>query len=292
MNWLDYALNLVIFVSLYQILCHSLRFHLGLGRLFNLAHVAVYGIGAYTTALLEVNYQIGFFPALGASMAVCGVFSLLLGAISLRLSEEYFAIGTIAFSAIVLSLLVNWKSLTRGVLGIPGIPRPRLGGGELIENEPFTVLVVCVAGAVLFLLYWLAQSKLARDLAAQAENEWAALALGKNTVRARNTSFVLSSIFAGAAGSLYSYYITFIDPSSFQLPEMIFLLSAVVLGGPHSFWGVTGSTVFLVLLPEALRFVALDPGILGPMRQLIYGALLFVVVYLRGESLFPAERRV
>ena len=94
------------------------------------------------------------------------------------------------------------------------------------------------------------------------------------------------------AGSFFAYYINFIDPSSFGLHEMVFILSIVVLGKPGSFWGVVAATFFLVLLPEPLRFLEIDSSILGPMRQFLYAAVLFLVVYLRRGSLFPVERLV
>lgn len=118
----DYAVHLYILIGIYLILSQSLNLNFGLGQLFNLAHVAAYAIGAYTTALLSTELGFGLFRCLVASMLFSALLAILLGAIALKLSQDYFAIGTIAFSAIITALLINWKSLTRGVLGIPGIP--------------------------------------------------------------------------------------------------------------------------------------------------------------------------
>jgi branched-chain amino acid transport system permease protein len=289
---MDYFIHLLILVGIYLILAQSFNLAFGLGRLLNLAHIASYAIGAYTTALLSTELSYSFWACVPASMALSGFFALLIGAISLKLSEEYFAIGTLAFSSVVTALLINWKSLTRGVLGVPGIPRPEFWGIDFYENSNFLKLTAVLVAIVLVWNFFAFRSRLARNLRAQAENEFATLALAKNTTGIRNDSFILSSIFAGLAGSLFAYYINYIDPSSFNLSEMIFVLSIVVVGKPGSFWGVILSTFFLVLLPEPLRFIEIRPDILGPMRQLLYAVILFAVVYWKRFTLFPVERRV
>ncbi len=126
----------------------------------------------------------------------------------------------------------------------------------------------------------------------QAEHGHAAQALAVSVSQTRNDGFILSSALAGLAGSFFAYYINYIDPSSFGLHEMVFVLSIVIVGSPGSFWGVTLATVFLVLLPEPLRFIEMSPGILGPMRQLLYAVILFSVVYWKREKLFPLQRTV
>ena len=225
-------------------------------------------------------------------VAVSAFFALLVGAISLRLSEDYFAIGSLAFSAVVSALLVNWKSLTRGVLGIPGIPRPELWQIDFYENKNFLFLAGILALISEVIVWLIFKSRLARSLKALSENEYSGAAIGKDRKGVRNTGFALSAMFAGLAGCLFAYYINYIDPSSFMLTEMVFVLSIVIVGKPGSFWGVNLATVFLVLLPEPLRWVNIPPSILGPMRQMLYALILFGVVFWRRKVLFPIERRV
>lgn len=328
---MDYAIHLFILVGIYLILAQSFNLAFGLGKMFNLAHIASYAIGAYTTALLSVNLSQNFWICIAASMTLSGLFALLIGAISLKLQEDYFAVGTLAFSAVVNAVLNNWKSLTRGVLGIPGIPRPDVflpsmasfAGGEqaaqfcpsetsacawhqqfaiflqtssdgnyFYDNRHFLVLLSVFVLITLLAFYFIFESSFARRLRAQAENAYAAMSLGLVIKDIRNDSFIVSSLFAGLAGSFFAYYINYIDPSSFGLHEMVFVLSIVIIGKPGSFWGVILSTVFLVLLPEPLRFINIPPSILGPMRQLLYSLILFGVVYWKRATLFPVERTV
>jgi len=289
---MEYYIHLAIMVGIYLILAQSFNLIFGLGRLLNLAHIAVYSIGAYTTALMSTELGSSFFICIICSMIISAFFALLIGAISLRLSHDYFAIGTLAFSSVVTAVLINWKSLTRGVLGIPGIPRPAFAGINFDNNTNFFFLMLGTTVLVQILLYGVFRSRLARSLRAQAENEHAAQAVGKHIAAVRNDGFIVSSMFAGLAGSFFAYYINYIDPSSFGLHEMVFVLSIVVIGKPGSYWGVIAGTIFLVLLPEPLRFLNISASILGPMRQMLYALILFAVVYWKRKTLFPAERTV
>ena len=287
----EYVVHLLILIGIYVLLAQSLNVTFGLGQLFNLAHVAAYGIGAYTTALLATDWSAGMVLCMTASVLISGVLSLALGLIAMRLTADYFAIATIACTAIVSSLFINWKSLTRGVLGIPGIPRPELGF-DMYDNYNFLWLTWSVVLGGQVLLYIVQRGRFGRSLRAIAEHEKAALAVGRNAVSIRNVAFVLSSAAAGLSGSLFAYYINYIDPSSFTLTEMIFVLTIVVVGRPGSFYGVIGASFFLVLLPEPLRFIDLPSQYLGPLRQLLHACILFGVVWVKRASLFPSQRRV
>jgi len=288
----EYTIHLCVLCGLYLILAQSLNLTFGLGQLFNLAHVASYAVGAYTTALLATEAESPFWVCVTASVLTSGVFALLLGAIALRLSNDYFAIGTLAFSSVVSSLLINWRSVTHGVLGIPGIPRPDLLGADLYQNSHFLALMSIFVVVTQVLFYLLYSSPFGRALRGLAEYEQAALALGRDTRLIRNFAFFFSSAGAGLAGSLFAYYLSYIDPSSFSLGEMVFILTIVIVGRPGSYWGVIAATIFLVLLPEPLRFLQIDSAYLGPARQLIHATLLFSVVWWKRRVLFPQQRQV
>lgn len=288
----DYGVHLAILVSLCLIVAQSLNLTFGLGQLFNLAHVASYAVGAYATALLATDYGASFGMCLISSVVLSALFALLLGLISLRLSTDYFAIGTLAFSSVISALLVNWKSVTHGVLGVPGIPRPELFGIDFYDNSNFLALIGSIAIISQLILFGLYKSPFGRSLRALAEFERAASSLGKDTSRTRNIAFCVSSGFAGLAGSFFSYYLNYIDPSSFGLGEMVFILTIVIVGGPGSFWGVIGATLFLVLLPEPLRFLDISSAYVGPMRQLLNALILFAVVWWKRDKLFPQRRTV
>ena len=192
---MEYIIHLLILVGIYVILAQSFNVIFGLGFQFNLAHVAVYAIGAYTTALLATGLKycplesicidlepMGTFSCIVFSMLTSGLLAFLIGGISLKLALDYFAIGTIAFSSVISALLINWKSLTRGVLGIPGIPRPEVMGLELYDNWYFLAFVCVLVVFTLLVVHRVFYSALGRGLRAQSQHPYAVQALGKNAV--------------------------------------------------------------------------------------------------------------
>jgi branched-chain amino acid transport system permease protein len=288
----EYAVHLAILIGIYLILAQSLNLTVGLGQLFNLAHIASYAIGAYTAALLSTEHGYSFWSCAALGTVVSGLFALALGVISLRLSTDYFAIGTLAFSSVVSALLINWKTLTHGVLGIPGIPRPEILGIDFYDNTNFLILLFGAVALSQVFFYLIIKSSFGRSIKALAEYESAAAALGKSPSRTRAIAFCLSSSAAGLAGAFFAYYLNYIDPSSFNLGEMVFVLTIVIVGRPGSFFGVAGATVFLVLLPEPLRFLQINSAYLGPARQLLHAIILFGVVWWKRDTLFPQQREV
>lgn len=288
----DYAIHLEILIGISLILAHGLNIVFGYGGLLNLAHVAVYALGAYTTALLSTELGKPAWLCFLASMAVGAFCALPIGAIALRLRGDYFAIGSLAFSAVVTAVLINWKSVTHGVLGIPGIPRPELFGIQMKEGFQFRNLVLVLNIVVGLAVFCFSRSPLARLLRAQREHVEAAQAIGIEPRAIRQDGFLLASALGGLAGSLYAYHINYIDPSSFSFSEMVFALSIVVIGRPGSFWGIFGATALLVLLPEPLRQLSLPSSLIGPGRQLIHAMLLYGALWWRRRSLFPGGRPV
>lgn len=289
---MEYVIHLANIICIYLILAHSYNLVFGLGLLFNLAHVAFYAVGAYTTALLAVDYNCN----LALCFVLSGVFAALtapaVAVISHKLVNDYFAIGTLAFQAIIVSILINFKSFTHGVLGIPGIPRPNIFGFDLQISHNFLTVAAILVAFTLFVHWILIRGRIGRALRAQAEFEPAAQALGIDSGNLRMQALLISAVFAGFGGSVFAFLINYIDPSSFSLSEMVLVLTIVIVGRPGSFWGVTASTFFLILLPEALRFFELPSSILGPMRQMLWAAILFGVVYWKRSQLFPVRRQV
>ena len=288
----EYLTNIGIQISIYLILAQSLNLTFGKGKLLNLAHIACFAIGAYATAILSTTYTLGTISCLIISALIAGLLAIFIGAISLRLSRDYFAIGSLAFAAIVQSLLVNWKELTRGTLGITGIPRPEIFGIDFYNNINFlifTFLIAVIANLILYLVFY---GRIGRLISAQAEFEQAATSLGVNNSQIKNIAFLISAMQAGIAGSLFAYYVNFIDPSSFTINEMMFVLAAVVAGKPGSFWGVIFATLLLMILPEPIRFLELHSSLVGPVKQLIHACVLFTIIYIYKDNLFPIERKV
>lgn len=114
--------------------------------------------------------------------------------------------------------------------------------------------------------------------------------MGKDTIKHKLLVFIIGAFFAGIAGSLYAHYITFIDPSSFTVMESITILLMVIFGGMGSISGSVVGAVILVVLPELLRFLGMPSSIAAPMRQMIYGLLLVVLMLKRPQGIMGAYR--
>lgn len=289
---MEYILHLFILVCIYIMLSQSLNLAAGFGGMVSLAHAGFYGIGAYTAALLAVNYQVSFLISLPTAMILSGLLALLVSTIALRTVDDYFIICTLGIQVIVFSLMNNWVSLTKGSLGIPGIPSIQLFGITIESKEAFILLTLCFVISIFLFLKKITKSSFGRTLRALSEDELFTQSLGKNVYLSKVIAFTLSAMLAAVPGVLYAHYISYIDPTSFTVDESIFILSIVIIGGMQNLWGSVIAATFLVLLPEVLRFVGMPNAIAANMRQIIYGGVLIFMMfrYSRGlnHSLFKS----
>jgi len=283
----EYILHLSIFVLIYILLSQSLSLTAGYSGLISLAHAGFYGIGAYTTALLSANYGLSFLLTLPIAMVLCGVTAIIVSAISLRTVDDYFIIITLGIQVVVFSIMNNWQDLTRGPLGIPGIPSIEIFGFSFDEKVSFIFLGLFFVSVVWFILNNISRSPFGRILIALSEDEIFTQSLGKNVHKAKVISFTISAMFAAIPGVLYAHYISYIDPTSFTIDESIFILSIVIIGGMRNMLKIASAAAFLVLLPEVLRFLGMPNNIAANMRQIIYGVILIIVIFKRKKVYNP-----
>jgi branched-chain amino acid transport system permease protein len=276
---MEYLLHLLILVGIYVMLAQSLNFSAGFGGMISLAHAGFYGVGAYTAALLAVNFQIPFFLALPVAMLLSGLLALIVSAIALRTIDDYFIICTLGIQVVVFSLMNNWMSLTRGPLGIPGIPSISLFGIPIESKWTFLFLTLFFVALIFFFLKKLTGSAFGRTLRSLSEDEIFTQSLGKNVYLSKVISFTVGAMIAAVPGVLYAHYISYIDPTSFTVDESIFILSIVIIGGMRNLWGSVIAAAFLVFLPEILRFVGMPNAIAANMRQIIYGGILIFMMF-------------
>lgn len=271
---MDYTFHLLTLAALYGVLAISLDLVVGHLGLVNLSQAAFYGLGAYTSALLTVQAGWPFLTGWVAGMGVAAGLSLLVSLPSFRLRDDYFVLSTFGFQMILWSLFNNWAELTRGPLGISGIPHPGLAGFKVETPLGFLLLAAGLLGIVKLALGRLTGSPFGRVLRALRESEPLVRSFGKDPRRFKVSAFAVSAAGAAAAGSLYAHYIRYVDPSSFTFLESVLVLSMVILGGAASPWGPLLGAGVLVFLPEGLRFVGLSSAVAAPLRQILYGAAL------------------
>ncbi len=280
---MEYVLHLFILISFYTLLSQSLNLAAGFTGLISLAQAGFYGIGAYTTAILSTQFGFSFWLNLPLAMLISGAIAFVVSLIALRTVEDYFIICTLGIQVILFSVMNNWMDLTRGPLGIPGIPSIHFFGLNLDNKISFLTLSLFWVIVVWYLLKNISKSGYGNTLKAISEDEIYSQSIGKNVYQAKIISFTLCAVFAAIPGALYAHYISYIDPTSFTVNESIYILSIVIIGGLGNLKGSFFAATFLVLLPEALRFVGMPDNIAANMRQIIYG-LLLVAVMMTGKN--------
>jgi branched-chain amino acid transport system permease protein len=282
---MDYVVHIAIIALLFATVAESLDLVTGHAGLLSVCQAAFFGIGAYSSAILTTRMATSFSVGLIAGVAVSILLSLLVSLPSLRLRDDYFVIATFGLQVILSSIFNNWMDLTRGPLGIPGIPQPVIFGWHVDSHLEFLALAAAFACFAYFVVYRITSSPFGRVLHAIREDEVFAKAHGKNTLYFKVTAFAVSAALAASAGSLYAHYITYIDPTSFTVMESILIISMVIIGGAGSTWGPLVGAVVLVTLPEALRFVGLPSAVAANLRQIIYGSLLVIMMMFRPRGL-------
>lgn len=286
---MEYLVHLAILVSIYAILALSLNLVVGYTGILSVTHAAFFGLGAYATAILSTRYDLNFFLTILVGIAVTAAISFLIGGVLSKFRGDFVALGSVGFNVIVWSVMLNWQELTRGPLGIPGIPRPEVGfmNYELSfsSNISFLILTSLFVLLVYAAARFIERSSFGRVLKAIREDEEALQVFGYRALHYKLAIFVIGAAMASVAGSLFAAYITFIDPSTFTINESIFLLSVIILGGLASNRGSVIGAVVLILLPEFLRFVGFPADIAAQTRQAVYGILLILLMLYRPQGL-------
>ena len=287
---MEYFLHILVITGIYVILTLSLNLVVGYTGLAAIGHAAFSCVGAYASSLLALNY--GVSPWLGLLIGACAaaVLGVVVGAPSLRLKGDYLALATLGLGVIVYSVAKNWMAVTRGPMGLPGIPGFSIFGVQISEVWSYLILVAVFVVLTYVVMRRVVESPFGRVLRAIRDDEVAALAMGKNVNKYKMLVFVVGAFFAGMAGSLYAHYITFIDPSSFTVMESISILLMVVFGGMGSLKGSFVGAATLVILPELLRFVGMPSSVAAPLRQMIYGLLLIVLMLKRPQGILGTYR--
>ncbi len=282
---MEYLIHLAILFVIYAILGISLNLVIGYTGLLSVTHAAFYGIGAYTTAILLTQGGISFFASVILGIVISAIVSFLIGIVLSKFKSDYYALGTLGFNTIVFAIFLNWQSLTRGPLGIPGISKPELFGVNFADNFIFLILALIFLVIMYLASRFIISSSFGRVLKAIREDETAIAVFGYNTLYFKLVVFVISAAMAAIAGSLFASYITFIDPSGFALMESVFILAIIILGGLANLRGSVMGALFLILLPEILRFIGFPADIAAQMRQVVYGVILILLMLYRPQGL-------
>lgn len=289
-----YQLQIASFVLINIILAISVYITLSSGQL-SLGSAGFMGIGAYTSALVTIHFELPIFVGVLVGAAVAGILGILIGIPALRLSGVYLAIATLGLGEVIRVIFVNWESLTNGAVGISNIPQisrsilyfardkgfnPTVLG---LQNSQFAGLCVFLILLVLtILIIWFIarqrKSRVGRAFSAIQLDEKAAESMGINITYYKVLSFAQSAVFAGLAGALFAHVMGYISPSDFAYHRAVEILIFTVFGGSEVITGSIFGATFLTLMPEVLRF-------LSEYRYIIYGVLLVLLMAIRPQGI-------
>ncbi len=287
----DYVLALGISFAAMSVLAGGLNLIYGYTGLLSFAQVGFFGIGAYTAVLLVVDLDWSLWAAVAAGAALCVAVGLLVGYSSLRLSRHAFAIVSLSFALLCAIVARDWPDLTRGSMGIPGLPTPTLAlpglRWRIADPSDYYYLLMGFAVIAHGLIYVVVTSRLGRAMRAIKLNEPLAQSQGVNPLSYRLLALSLSAALSGIVGGLFVFYLTIIDPSIFDFYYTETMLISVVIGGPGSFWGVLLASAVMAALLDLLRFTT-------DLRMVLYGVALIVamLVFPGGIGGWVYRRRV
>ncbi|MCC6303967.1 MAG: branched-chain amino acid ABC transporter permease [Rhodobacteraceae bacterium] len=290
----SYALHLLVIALLYAVLALALNFQLGSANIPNFATGASYGIGAYASALLALEFGVSFWLTLPVAAAVATVFGFLLGFPSMRTRDTYLALVTIAFGIVVHQLLNNFD-WTGGPNGLVGIPAPSILGhsfarpivilGQRVPAQAnFYYLALALVALAILAARRLHNSRVGLAWNALRGDELAARCQGIDVVWYKMLAFAVDAFLAAFAGSVYAAYVSYISPDNFTFLVSVTIMTMVIVGGMDNSFGVIVGAFLLTLLPEKLR-------IFSDYRLLFVGVVVILFLVLRPQGLFPQRPR-
>jgi branched-chain amino acid transport system permease protein len=309
-----YWIDLGILVMTYVLLGWGLNIVVGLAGLLDLGYVAFYAVGAYTFALLSMNFGLSFWLCLPLAGLIAALFGMMLGFPVLRLRGDYLAIVTLAFGEIIRLVLINWREFSGGASGINQIPRPSFFGLEFTatgENSfaaffgiPFSpvhrliffyYVILALAFVTLMVTIRLRRLPIGRAWEALREDEIACRSLGISVVNTKLTAIALGAMFGGFAGTVFAARQGYISPSDFSFLQSALIVAIVVLGGLGSNLGVVFSAVVMIGGIEMLRNLGFIREIFGSgfdpvqYRMLIFGLVMVIIMVWKPRGLVSSR---
>lgn len=278
-----YTVRILNLSFIFAVAVLGLQLIVGYTGQFSFGHAAFYGIGAYTSALLSMHYNLPILITFPLAMVLAGLAGWLVAPI-LRLSGHFLAIGTLAMGEIIFLLMINLKGLTKGAYGLYGVPFPSIGPLTIDTEFRYYFLTTLILGIAYFFVRRLTRSRFGRGLIAVRENELASLVSGVDAVRYKMKAFVIGTACAGLSGALYAHYMSYISPESFKLVISIEMVTMVVIGGLGSMLGGIVGSLVVILLPEFLR-------VLADYRLVVYGSLLIIFMMFLPGGLADLTRK-
>ena len=276
--WLGIGITFLVFA----VVAFSQDIILGRAGIFNMGHAIFFGIGAYTTAILNVHFGFEIIATVPFAIILPIIISILLAGPIIHLRGDYLLVATIGFNIIFEQVLKNNVfDVTGGPSGIFGIDVVRIFGYELYSDTAIYYIAFGLLLITLFIIRNLDNSKYGRALYYINKNEIAAKSMGINISYYKLFAFALGAAIAGAAGSVFAIQYSAVSPESFNFMQSVMFFAIVLVGGSASLPGIIIGTFVMFVLPEL--FTEFKES-----RYLIFGAAMVLTMILRPNGVWPA----
>ena len=277
----SYDLRVLTLAGIYALTTLGFQFVFGHAGALALTQGTFFGVGAYVSGLLSLNFGWGIELTLPLAALAPLALAAVIAAPVLRLESHYFALATLGVGQVMLLVAIQWQSLTGGANGLPGVPGVRVLGETLPRGMPLLAFVWTFVALGAWLLWRATRGLLGRAYTMMREHDYAAMSLGIDIWSLRFNAFLASAVFAGIAGALYVHTIRVISPEVLEFHVMVAVLSMAVVGGRTRVAGAILGAFLLVHLPEWFR--GLDKFYL-----IAYGAVLLAMIIVAPDGLVGA----
>jgi branched-chain amino acid transport system permease protein len=281
----DYVFRVIIAVIIDIPLALSQNLITGFGGMLTLGQAAFYGIGAYTSAVMMMKFGAPWPVAILSAAALACIFGILLGFPCLRVGSDYLTLMTIGFGEIFHIVALNWMAVTRGPMGLPGVPPPQIGPFVFNTNKSMYFLYLSIAILCYIFMNRLTKSHIGRALISIREDETAAASMGINVSYYKVLAFAFGSLWAGVSGSMLAHFLKFVGPMTFTLNESLLHMQMAILGGLGSLPGSVLGAAILVSLPQIFQ-----P--LYEYRMLLNGMLMVILMAWRPQGIMGTSAAV
>lgn len=277
--WLSIGITFLVFA----IVAFSQDIILGRAGIFNMGHAIFFGMGAYTTAILNVHFGFEIITTVPFAIIIPAIMAILLAGPIIHLRGDYLLVATIGFNIIFEQVLSNdIFGLTGGPNGIFGIDVVRIFGYELFSDTAIYYMAYALLIVTLLIIRNLDNSRYGRALYYINKDEIAAKSMGINIPYYKLFAFALGAAIAGVAGSLFAVQYSAVSPESFSFMQSVMFFAIVLVGGSASLPGVIIGTFVMFVLPEL--FTEFKES-----RYLIFGAAMVLTMVLRPNGVWPAS---
>jgi branched-chain amino acid transport system permease protein len=266
-----YYLNVMNFIALYSIVAVGLCLLVGYGGQLSISHSAFFAIGAYISAIFCLRYKLHPCVSIPITQCLSALAALGIGSVVLRLKGHYLAIATLSFTIIVEVLIRETGWLTGGLNGLSSIPPISLYGLLIDSDWRFYFIAWPVTMLLLLFALNLVDSRMGRIFRAVREGEDVARLFGAEVSKYKIKLFIVSSVYASLAGSLYAHFVTFISPDAGSIMFAIEMILIIAIGGYTMLWGAMLGVASLSLLNEYL-------AVFAEFKRAIYGLVLIVII--------------